>query len=134
MSVKKINLAMYKEYLREAGCEVDEDFISEPNHVWFSDEGLNYLLSIDSADDGFVEISIPYELDGSPDISKRYEVCNHIARSYKLMKCFYTKDGFVISAEAFIRSSADFKSLLKYCMVSLHVAYNDVFEKFPDGV
>lgn len=134
MSAKKNNLAMYKECLREAGCNVDEETGRNENVIWFDDGGLNYLLRIDSGDDGFVEISVPYELDGNPEVSKRYEVFNHIARTYKLVKCFYTKVSFVVSAEAFVRTSTDFSSFLRYCMHSLHVAYEDVVDKYPDGV
>jgi hypothetical protein len=134
MSVRKINLDMYKEYLREAGCEIDEEFPGDSNHIWFDDGGLNYLLSVDKDDDGFVEISVPYELDGNPEASKRYEVCNHIARTYKIVKCFYVGSGFIVSAEAFVRNSSDFKKFLKYCLSSLHIAYEDVADKYPDGV
>lgn len=134
MSAKKNNLAMYKDYLREAGCELDEKFGEDQNVVWFVDGGLNYLLRIDSDDDGFVEISIPYQLDGSPEIPNRYKVFDHVARTYKLVKCFYTEKSFVVSAEAFIRNSSDFKSFLRYCLNSLHVAYEDVVKKYPDGV
>lgn len=134
MSVKKMNIEKYHEYLTDAGCEIDLEIQDSPNHIWFSHGGLNYLLRVNSGDDGFVEIAIPYELDGSPEHSKRYEVCNHIARTYKLVKCFYTKDAFVVSAETFVRSSVDFKNFLKYCLSSVHVAYEEVAEAYPDGV
>ncbi|MDT8923810.1 hypothetical protein RBE51_13400 [Pseudomonas taiwanensis] len=134
--MKKVNLEMYQECLREAGCEIDTefDFQGDKNHVWFSHDGLNYLLSVDGSDDGFVEITIPYELDGDPESSRRCEVFNHVARTYKIIKCFYTADAFIVSGEAFVKSSNDFKKFLKYCLSSLRVAYEDVAEKYPDGV
>jgi hypothetical protein len=132
MSSKKTSLDKYKASLVEAGCEIEK--IYDDNELGFVAQGLNYILRVDKDDDGFVEIILPYELDGASDFSKRYEVCNHIAMTYKLVKCFYVDEGLFVSLESFVKSAEDFKRTLEYSMRSLNVAYSDVATKFPDGV
>jgi len=132
MSSKKNNLDKYKPSLVEAGCEVDMTY--GPSELGFVSDELNYILRIDKDDDGFVEIILPYELEGDPDFAKRYEVCNHIAKTYKLVKCFYVEDGVFVSTESFVKSVEDFKRSLHYALESLHVAYADALARYPDGV
>ncbi|VVP63122.1 hypothetical protein PS907_00169 [Pseudomonas fluorescens] len=132
MATKKSSLTKYKASLVEASCEIDQ--IYNDYELGFVHEKLNYILRVDKDDDGFVEIILPYELDGEPDFSKRYEVCNHIAKTYKLVKCFYVEDGVYVSVETFVKSVEDFKRVLQYSLISLDVAYTDAVTNFPDGV
>lgn len=91
--LKKLSLNKYKASLVEAGCQIDRVF--NDYELGFVHEKINYMLRVDKDDDGFVEIILPYELDGEPEFSKRYEVCNHIAMTYKLVKCFYVEEEFM---------------------------------------
>lgn len=132
MSTKKLSLNKYKASLVEAGCQIDRVF--NDYELGFVHEKINYMLRVDKDDDGFVEIILPYELDGEPEFSKRYEVCNHIAMTYKLVKCFYVEGGIYVSVETFVKNLEDFKRTLQYSLRSLDVAYTDAMTNFPDGV